>query len=115
MLAYSRVKMNKFVMGISNFVVNECSTAMLSPCVDIYHLMVHAEQIKEKNLKQVGRDLKKTRSEDGNSSKTRFEVQDKQRFKKRFFNQVCSNTPRMKNGKVSTPKPQEWNGNNPYV
>ena len=76
MSAYSSVKMNKFVMGISNFVVNECSTAMLSPCMDIYHLMVHDEQIEDQKLKQVGRDLKFIRPEDGNSQNTRFEVQE---------------------------------------
>ena len=50
--------------------------------MDISRLMVHAKQIEEKKLKQVSRELKKIRVEDGNSSKTRFEVQDKPRFKR---------------------------------
>lgn len=96
MLAYSSVKMNKFVMGISNFVVNECSTSMLSPCVDIYHLMVHDEQIEDQKLKQVCRDLKFIRPEDGNSQKTRFEVQEE------VFPSKPPNTPSINNGKGYT-------------
>ena len=107
--------MNKYLMGISCLVVNKCRSAMLIPSMDISHLMVHSEQIKVQKLKKVGRYLKKTRAVDGKSSKTRFGVQDNQRFKKMFFNQVGYNTPRMNKRKGSTPKPQELKGNNPYV
>ena len=58
--------------------------------------MVHAEQIEEQKLKQVGRELKKVRTEDGNSSKAKFEVQDKPRFRRRFSNQRPSNAPRVR-------------------
>ena len=57
----------------------------------------------EKKLKQVGRGLNKVRVEDGNSSKTRFEVQDKTMFKKRFSIQGPYNAPRVNKNKVSTP------------
>ena len=100
-----RAKMNKFVMGISDLVVNDCSSVMLIPIMDISHLMLHAEQIEEQKLKQVGKELKKVRVKDGNSSKTKFEVQDNLRFKKRFSNKVSSCAPRVNNSKVPTPKP----------
>ena len=76
---------------------------MLIPSMDIYSLMVHDEQIEEQKLKQVGKELKKVRVKDGNSSKTRFEVQDKTMFKKRFSNQGPYNAPRVNKNKVSTP------------
>ncbi|XP_069145537.1 uncharacterized protein [Solanum lycopersicum] len=86
-------------MGISGLVVTECRSAVLIPNMDISRLMVHAEQIKEQKLKQVGRDLKKVRTEERNSSNNRFEVQDKPRFKRRFSNQEPPNAPRKHDGK----------------
>uniref|UniRef100_M1DTJ2 Polyprotein n=1 Tax=Solanum tuberosum TaxID=4113 RepID=M1DTJ2_SOLTU len=77
---------------------------MLIPSMDISHIMVHAEQIEEQQLKH-----------DGNSSKVRFDIQDKPKFKKRFSNQGPPNTPSVNKGKVSTPKPQEARGDGPYV
>ncbi|KAH0716653.1 hypothetical protein KY290_012914 [Solanum tuberosum] len=111
----SRATMNKFVMGVSDLVVNDCRSAMLIPSMDISRLMVHAEQIEEQKLKQVGGELKKSRTDDGNSSKVRFEIQDKPKFKERFSNQDPPNTPRVNKGKVSNPKTQEARGGGPYV
>ena len=88
---------------------------MLIPSMDISCLMVHAEKIEEQKLKLVGRKLKKVRTEHGNSSRTRFDVQDKPRFKKRFSNQGPPNAPRVNKSKVSTPNPQEGKGSGSYV
>ncbi|KAH0709204.1 hypothetical protein KY284_010631 [Solanum tuberosum] len=112
----SRAIMNNFVMGVSDLVVNECCSAMLIPGMYISRLMVHAEQIEEQKLRRVGRELKKrSRADHWNSSKVRFEIQNKPKFKKRFSNQGPPNTPRFNKGKVSTPKPQEARGGGPYV
>ena len=109
-VADSRAKMNKFVMEISDIVANECRVAMLIPSMDI---SLHAEQIEEQKLKQVSKELKRTRIEDGNSSRARFEVQDKPKFKKRFPNQRPSPTSRINKGKCSTPKTKEEKGSGP--
>ena len=77
--------------------------------------MVHDIQIEEQKLKQVGSELKKVRIENGISSKTKFEVQDKPRFKIMFSNQGPSNAPRVKKSKVPTPKNQEGKGGRSYL
>ena len=65
MVVDASAKMKKFVMGISNLVVNECRWDFLIPSMDISCIMVHTKEIEEKNLKQVCRDLKRTRSKMG--------------------------------------------------
>ena len=115
MVEDSRAKMNKFDMGVYDLVVNECRSDMLIPSMDISYLMVNAEQIEEKKLNQVGRELKKERTEYGNSSRSKFEMQDKPRYKRRFSNQGPPNAPRVNMSKVSTPKPQEGKGGGSYV
>ena len=51
----SRDKMNKFVMVISDFVVNEYRSALWILRMDMSRLMVHAKNIGEKNVKKIGR------------------------------------------------------------
>ena len=48
---------------------------MLILRMDISHLMVHAEQMDEQKLTQVGRELKNVKIEDGHSFKIRLDVQ----------------------------------------
>ena len=111
----SREKMNKFVVEISSLVFNGCRLVMLIPSMDISHFMVHAKQIEEQKLKQLVRESNKSRSDDGNSSKARFEVQDKTKFKRMFSNQSHPNTQRVNKGKMSILKPQEGRGGGCYV
>ena len=47
---------------------------MFIPIMDMYPLIVLAEQIEEQKVKQFCRELKKVGIEDGNSSKDKFEV-----------------------------------------
>ena len=106
MIADSRAKMNKFVMRISDLVVNECKSSMLIPCMDSSPLMVHAEQIEEKNLKQVCRELKKVKTKEGNISKNRFEFQYKPIFKRRLSNQALLILQGLKRLRCVPPSPK---------
>lgn len=59
--------------------------------------------------------MKRTKAEDGNSSKDRFKEKDKTSFMKRFPNQSPSTIPWVNKGKGSTPKPKEEKGGGPCV
>lgn len=85
--------------------VNECRLAMLIPRMVISTLMVHSEQIEEQKLRQVDRDSKRSRPDEGSYFKASFEVQDKPRFKNISSNPSPSNAPRTNQGKMATPKP----------
>ncbi|KAH0725465.1 hypothetical protein KY284_001330 [Solanum tuberosum] len=80
--------------------VNECRSAMLIPSMNISCLTVHAEQIEEQTLKQVNRKVKKARSDDGNSSKGKFERQGRPRFKRKFSNNGSSSIRRVNKDRV---------------
>lgn len=47
----SRTNINKFVMGISDLLVNECRSSLHFQSIEISCLIVHAKQIEEKKLK----------------------------------------------------------------
>ena len=68
MVADFKYKINKYFMGITKLVFNECMSSMFISIMYIFYLMVHSEQIVEEKLEQVGSELKQVRTDDGNSS-----------------------------------------------
>ncbi|XP_069151788.1 uncharacterized protein [Solanum lycopersicum] len=54
-----RDKMNRFVMGVSNDLQEECHSAMLHDNMTISHLMVHAQQVEDARAKRKSRDAKR--------------------------------------------------------
>lgn len=49
-VAKSRARINNFVMEVSSMIEKECCMAMLHNNIDIYSLMVYAQQIEESSL-----------------------------------------------------------------
>ncbi|WMV50090.1 hypothetical protein MTR67_043475 [Solanum verrucosum] len=80
--------MNKFVMGVSDLVKEECRTAMLNHDMDISKLMVYAQQLEETKLRRMNRDMKRVRPDEQNQS----------RSKKRFYNQDSVSNPKLQRG-----------------
>ena len=64
-----RDQMSFFVMGVSEYLQEECHSAMLHDNLNISHLMVHARRVEEARAKIKSRDAKRERSFDGGSSK----------------------------------------------
>ena len=56
--------------------VEECRAAIHHDNMDIYCLMVHAQQVEESRLKRKNRDAKRARPYDGGISKVNFEIHD---------------------------------------
>ncbi|XP_049391634.1 uncharacterized protein LOC125856109 [Solanum stenotomum] len=101
--------MSRVVTGVSDAFEEKCWAAMLHDNMDISRLMVHAQQVEESIRTKKSREVKRTRFDDGNSSKGKFEGQSGPRFKKRFSNQGYYNAPRPNKYRVSNPKPQGGN------
>uniref|UniRef100_M1DIP4 Gag-pol polyprotein n=1 Tax=Solanum tuberosum TaxID=4113 RepID=M1DIP4_SOLTU len=101
--------MIQFVTGVSDSIDEECCPSMLHENMDISCLMVYAQKVDESRLRKKNREVKRTRSNDGNSSKGQFDGQSGPRLKKRFSNQGSSNAPRPNKYRVSKHKPQGGN------
>lgn len=84
--------------------VEECYSTMRHDNMDISHLMVHYEQLKESRHRIKIRDASRARSSEGCSSKGRLEIQDKSKFKKRLSNQFTSKFYKAHDIMVSNPR-----------
>jgi len=107
--------MNKFVMGVSDLVEEECRTTMLIGHMHISYLMVDAPQIDESKLNKKNMEVKRERTDDGNFSNAKSEGQGRQRFKQRFSNQGSSSALRVNVDRVSNSKPQGGSSGGSYV
>ena len=67
-----RDKMSHFVIGVSGDLVEECCAAMLYENMDLSHLMVHSQQVKQSRLKRKNREAKRATPYDGGTSKHKF-------------------------------------------
>ena len=74
--------------------------------------MVHAQQVEEARVKKKSRDANRARSYDGGSSKGNLDIQDKPRFKMRFYSQVPSKFPKVRDDRVRNPMSQTGKSGN---
>ncbi|WMV41038.1 hypothetical protein MTR67_034423 [Solanum verrucosum] len=73
---------------MAEMVVKECHTTIHINDMDISCLLVHAQQIKEKKLKERSRETKKSRSGDSDFSHSRSDGHGLPKFQQRFSSQV---------------------------
>ncbi|XP_015060278.1 uncharacterized protein LOC107006166 [Solanum pennellii] len=107
LVSNDRDGMSHYVMGVSQELEEECHAAILHDNLDIYRLMVHAQQVDESHLRKRNKEVNKARSFESGSSKSMLDIPDKTMFKKRFSNQVPSNFSKTHNERASNPKPQK--------
>lgn len=102
-----RTKMSKFVSRVSNMIFKECFTTMLVHDMYISRLMVHAQQIEEKNLKEISREELMDIMDDENLVHARFGRWVRCRFRQRYSGQGSTKAPpKPRNERVSNSKPQ---------
>lgn len=87
---------------------------MLHENMHINRFMVHAQKFEEIRVKRKNTDVKRARSYEGGNSKGKLEIQDKRKFKKRFYDQVPTKFPKNNKDRVFNPKTQGGrSGNSP--
>ena len=102
-----RDEMSRYITVVSEELEEECHLVMLHDNMDLSMLMVHAQQVEESHLRKKNKKSKKASSFESGSSKSRIDIKDKPKFKKRFSNQVPSNFSRTRNYRVSNHKSQK--------
>ena len=77
MVSNPRDEINHFMTGMSDDLMEEFRAEMLHDNMDISHLMVHAQQVKESRFKRKNRESKTARSYYGGNYKGKIEIQQK--------------------------------------
>ena len=84
LVSNARDEMSRFVTGMSEELEEECRAATNHDNMNLSRLMVYGQQLEESFLRKRNREVKKAKSFESGSPKSRFDVQDKHKFKKRF-------------------------------
>ena len=82
--------MIRYVTGVSKDTKEECHASMVNDNIDLSRF-IYEQQVEESLLRKRNREAKKARSIESSSSKSKFDVHYKPKFKKRFSRQVPSN------------------------
>ena len=79
-----RDAMSCYVIGLSKEILQECPASMIHDNMDLSSLIVHAQQVEESRIGNMNREAKGAKLFESGSSKSKLDVQDKPKFKKRF-------------------------------
>ncbi|WMV13447.1 hypothetical protein MTR67_006832 [Solanum verrucosum] len=103
-VANPKMKMSKFVSGLSDLIIKECSMVLLENDMDMDHLMIRAQRFEKEKLEERSRGTKRYRLEDDN-----FSLEES--YGQSFYNIP----PKFNQKKVFTPKSQGVSGSGSYV
>ena len=84
LVSNARDEMKNFVTGMSEELEQECHAAILHDNMDLSRLMVHAHHVEDSRLRKRNREAKRAKSFESSSSKSRIDVQDNPKYRKRF-------------------------------
>ena len=98
-------------MGVSDYLQQECHSAMLHDNMNYSRHMMHDQHVEEAGTKKKCRYSQMARSFDVGFFKQQLEIQDKPRFKKQVSNKAPTMFPRPSGYKVSNLKPMKGKDN----
>ena len=74
LVSNARDEMSNYVMGVSEELEEECHAAMFHDNMDIFRLMVHAQQFEVSHLRKSNREVNEAKHFKDSSSKSRLDV-----------------------------------------
>ncbi|XP_015078348.1 uncharacterized protein LOC107022176 [Solanum pennellii] len=99
-------EMSHFLTAVSEEHEQECHATMLHDNMDLSRLKVHAQQVEDSHLRKKNTETKKATSFKSSYLKSRLDVKDKPKIKKKFLNQVSWIFYKNCNDRGSNPKTQ---------